>query len=276
MNVESASSLITDNMSRQSYRPEDCYPNVVNVKEKYLGPYIPYVGKSYFTTYPRLLIYGMAQNLSQGGGKGLIDAWLDKPDKGIRRLYYDAPDMHMRLWDSGNLKVIAALALTCYPRSNFKPTANVYELVAVTNFVKFSFYRDKQGKRLDSNPPKQIYDVMWEHYCKYEVDILQPNVIIGCSKDITATICRNLDKKKYPGVKFLGIPFPLMPQLARWVHDGNERVKNEKYDPTKAISEMQALMVGTPDKDGSIRKTIRVNWYYFCEMKSRFIDACRS
>ncbi len=273
MDIQSAITLITNNISSQSYRPEDYYSNVVNAKGNYLGAYVPYIGKSYFTTSPRILIYGMAQNLSKV--EGLIESWLNKPDKGIRRLYYDTPHMHMRLWDSGNLKVIAALALSCYPNTSFRPTDDVYQLVVVTNFVKFSFYRDKNGKRLDSNPPKEIYDVMWERYCKYEVDILQPNIIIGCGKDVTAAINRNLDTSKRSNITILGIPFPLMPQLARWIHDGNQRIKYDNHNPSKNISEMLSLMMGSPDDEGRIRQTIKSNWYYFWTMKASFAKSLR-
>ncbi len=47
------------------YYPQKQYPNVVNANGQYLGPYIPYIRKSYFDSNPRVLIYAMAQNLAR-------------------------------------------------------------------------------------------------------------------------------------------------------------------------------------------------------------------
>ena len=52
--------VLLDHHSSQEYYPQNQYPNVVNTNNQYLGAYIPYIGKSYFDSKPRVLIYAMA------------------------------------------------------------------------------------------------------------------------------------------------------------------------------------------------------------------------
>jgi len=267
---KSATDTLTNHHSSYEYHPEERYSNVVNADGKYLGPYIPYIGKSYFKTKPRLLIYAMAQNLSHA--EWLIRSWLNSPDKGMLRQYHSADTTHIHVYpyDNGHLKIIAALVLNSYPDTHYKPTDNIDDLVAVTNFVKFSFYReDKRGNRLDSNPPLGIYDVMWERYCKYEVSVLQPNVIIGVGNEVANALKRNLETEQELKFVTLKIPFPGRLNLnSRWIPKGKHLIETKNYDPVIDMAEMKALLKGTPDKKGRVDKAIITDWYYFREMKS--------
>ena len=270
---KSAKTTLTNHHSSQEYHPEDYYSNVVNADGKYLGPYIPYIGKSYFKTKPRLLIYAMAQNLSRA--ERLVRLWLDSPDKGILRQYHstDTTHVHVYPYDNGHLKVIAALALNSYPDTHYKPTNNIDDLVVVTNFVKFSFYReDKRGNRLDSNPPLGIYDVMWERYCKYEVSVLQPNVIIGVGNEVANALERNLKTEEKFKFVLLKVPFPGRLNLnSRWIPKGKHLIETKNCDPTIEVTEMKALLKGTPDEKGRVHRAIKTDWYYFRKMKSYII-----
>lgn len=267
---ESAIAALVKHHLSRGYRPEDCYPYVVNTDGKYLGPYIPYIGESYYKIRPRLLMYAMAQNLSRA--KQLVRVWLDSPHKGLLR-QYDDPDtlsVHVYPYDNGHLKVIAALTLNSFPGTYYKPTRNIDDLVAVTNFVKFSFYReDEDGKPLDANPPLDIYDDMWEYYCRYEVSILRPDVILGVGSDVSSAIVRNLEKEHEPNIVVLKIPFPGRLNLnSRWVPKGRQLIKAKNHDPTVDVSEMQSLLRGTPDTKGKLSRAIETDWYYFREMKA--------
>jgi len=86
---EKAKSALLDHHSTQEYYPQNEYPNVAKINGQYLGPYIPYVGKAYFDSNPRVLIYALTQNLARASW--LVKAWLEKPHKGLLRQYYD-PD----------------------------------------------------------------------------------------------------------------------------------------------------------------------------------------
>ena len=267
---KSAMASIINHHSFREYRPEDYYSNVVNADEKYLGPYIPYIGKSYFKTKPRLLIYAMAQNLNRA--EWLIRSWLNSPDKGMLRQYHDADTSHVHVfpYDSGHLKVIAALVLNSYPDTNYKPSDNIDDLVIITNFVKFSFYREsKKGNRLDANPPLGIYDVMWELYCKYEINILQPNVIIGVGSEVANALKRNLKTEQELKFVMLRVPFPGRLNLSsRWIPKGKHLIETKNHDPAVDVTEMKALLKGTPDKKGRVDRAIKTDWYYFREMKA--------
>jgi hypothetical protein len=254
--------------SSQEHRPEDYYSNVVSADGKYLGPYVPYVGDRYFNMKPRILIYAMAQNLA--GATGHVKACLSRPDRGMLRHYYNQAARRIAVtpYDSGHLKVIAALLLSVYPTTSFKPSANVDELIAVTNFVKFSFFRvDKNGSRLDANPPLDIYDVMWEHYCRYEVGLLQPDLIIGVGNDVAHALAAGLGKDGKPGI-VARVPFPGRLNLnSRWVPEGKRLIRTSGYDPAPDKAAMYALLAGTPDNRGLIRRAIETDWYYFTKMK---------
>jgi len=241
---------------------------VVNADSQYLGPYVPYIGKSYFASKPRVLIYAMAQNLARA--PGLVKAWLEKPDKGLLRQYYDhvTPSVHVNPYDGGHLKVLAALTLALSPEGSFTPTDSIDDLVAVTNLVKFSFYRESgDGSWLDVNPPPDIYDVMWACYSKYETELLQPDIIIGVGNDVTAALRRGLRQDGKDNL-LIKVPFPGRLNLnARWVPMGRELIKTKNYDPIIDISEMQSLVQGTPDVKGRMGRAIKTDWYYFKTMK---------
>jgi len=267
---ESAIDTLVNHHSSQRYHPEHHYQNVVDADGKYLGPYVPYIGKFYYDARPRLLIYAMAQNL--GRAPHLIKAWLNSPDKGLLRQYHDqdTPRVHVYPYDNGRLKVIAALTLNSYPETLFHADQDINDLIVITNFVKFSFYRiGPSGGRLDANPPLDIYDDMWKYYCKYEVSTLRPDIIIGVGREVANAIVRNLKREREPNVVVLGVPFPGRLNLnSRWVPKGRELIKVENYDPAIDISEMQALLKGTPDMKGRVGRAISTDWYYFREMKA--------
>lgn len=267
---KSVIAALENHHSSQGYHPEDNYSNVVNADGKYLGPYIPYIGKSYFKTKPRLLIYAMAQNLNRA--EWLIRSWLNSPDKGMLRQYHSADTAHVHVYpyDNGHLKVIAALVLNSYPDTHYKPTDNIDDLVVITNFVKFSFYlEDKRGNHLDSNPPLSIYDIMWERYCKYEVSVLQPNVIIGVGNEVADALKRNLKTEQESKIVMLRVPFPGRLNLnSRWIPKGKHLIRTKNHDPAVDITEMKALLKGTPDANSRVDRAIKTDWYYFREMKS--------
>ncbi len=274
MDQESAVHIIQNHHSVQGYYPEYQYQNVVNIGGKYLGPYVPYIGKSYIDIRPRILIYAMSQNLARNSR--LIGVWLKNQDKGLLRQYYDpnTPYVHVYPYDNGHLKVIAALTLYFYPETRFDTDQNVDDLVVITNFVKFSFYREgKNGKRLDANPPLAIYDDMWDNYCRYEVSVLQPDIVIGVGNEVSNAIKRNLERDNAHNIMVLKVPFPGRLNLnARWVPKGRGLIKTKNYYPATDISEMQALLKGTPDSKGWVDRAIKTDWYYFKEMKAQISE----
>ena len=266
--VEIAKAALIWHHSQQSYAPQDHYDNVVNANGEYLGPYIPYIGKLYFNSTPRVLIYAMSQN--QARTPGAVTAWRKRPDKGMLRQYHNPenPGVSITPYDDGHLKVIAALALDAYPNTDYKPSDNVNDKIAITNFVKFSFYRQKgDGGHLDANPPLDIYDTMWRCYSKYEVEVLQPDFIIGVGNDVANALRRGLQQDGNH-TALVRIPFPGRLNLnSRWVPKGKRLIRNEGYEPEPDKLGLRALVQGAPDKARLISNAIQVDWYYFREMK---------
>lgn len=260
---------LIDHHSSQEYHPERHYPNVVNADGMYLGPYIPYIGTDYFNVNPRLLIYAMSQNLARA--PRLVRAWHNRADGALFRQYHQ-PERPERLhasitpYDDGHLKVIAALILSAYPGTKYKPSNNIHDIIAITNFVKFSFYKiGENGQILDANPPLSIYDDMWKYYSEFEINVLQPDIVVGVGNDVANALRHNLDN----GKTMLKIPFPGRLNLNSWyIPKGKRLIKEKNHNHLEDIARIQALVQGTPDKDGAIAKAIKTDWYYFREMKT--------
>jgi len=269
MDLQSAKITLEKYYSNQDYRPEDYYPNVVNVGGRYLGPYIPYVGDQYFDSRPKLLIYAMAQNLARI--PNLISKWLDNEDHGLLRHYYHSDSLWLSLhpYDTGHLKIIAAIASFYYPGTDYQPSDNIHKRIAITNFVKFSFLSESNAsQRMDTNPPVSIYADMWKYYCEYEVRLLQPDMIIGVGDDVYKALKRNLRPEL--DTMLIKIPFPGRLNLnAQFIPKGKRLIK-DGHDYHDDIERIKAVIEGTPDEDGKIVKAINTDWYYFVKMETYF------
>jgi hypothetical protein len=187
----------------------------------------------------------------------------------LRHYYVENPrHIHIGPYDVGHLKVIAALALSTWPGTTFKPSQDINNLIAITNFVKFSFYHERKGRsRLDANPPIDTYDTMWELFCSYEVELLQPDVIIGVGGDVASAVRRGLSKDG-ESIAVVKVAFPGRFNLnSRWVPRGKELIALEGYDPRPFKDDLRALLAGTPDPRGRTQKAIETDWCYFQEMK---------
>jgi len=159
------------------------------------------------------------------------------------------------------------LALT--PKTESKASISVWSCSLLCALGAYSRkIIDFAGRRLDANPPSAIYDDMWEYYCKYEVSILQPDIIIGVGNEVANAIARNLQGEHVHDITVLRVPFPGRLNLnSRWVPKGRELIKTKNYDPTTDVSEMQDLVKGTPDVKGRVGRAIKTDWYYFQRMK---------
>lgn len=271
MDIQSVKAVLEKHHSSQNYKPEKHYPNVVNAKGRYLGPYVPYIGEYYLYSKPKVLIYAMAQNLARV--PNIIRDWLDNDDHGLHRQYQHSDNSRISLhpYDTGHLKVIAALISASYPETDYRPSDNIHDKVAVTNFVKFSFFKDgKSGQLMDANPPASIYNDMWKHFCEYEVSSLQPDIVIGVGNDVYNALNRNLEKEL--NTRLLKIPFPGRLNLnSKFIPKGKQLIK-DGHNHTADIERFKAVIGGTPDKDGKIAKAINTDWYYFRKIDLYFME----
>jgi len=262
---------LSDHFVQQRYFPQEHYPNVINLEGKYLGPYIPFIGKYYFATKPRILIYGMAQNLNlnRGGVKKLVEAWLVTEHAGLYRQYLRAGHTCVGPYDNGYLKIIAAMSLNAYPSKQFQSSNDISDLVAVTNLVKFSFYKTgKKGTSVDENPPKTIYDVMWDKYVSYEIEVLKPDLIIASGRAVAAALRTGL-KKTNKQNNVIEIGFPGGQGLASWRRKKKEQIANG-INPLSIQSSIKELIKEHPDDLNKMKMAVAVekDWCYFDGMRS--------
>jgi len=118
---------------------------------------------------------------------------------------------------------------------------------------------------------------MWTRYCNFEIDTLQPDIVIGVGKDVANAISRNMSRETKQDFILLHIPFPGRLNLnSRWVPEGKCLVRSYNYDSTSAIDEINALLQGTPDSRGLIERAIKTDWYYLIKMKASITKALAS
>jgi len=146
-----------------------------------LPAYLPYVGPDYFEYQPRILCYGINQNLSQHARwtDDWVSRWAADFDLAIDRLNRAAQRgeaLPIKPYAEGFIPLVALIALRKWvDNSGGKLPRFVDDTVAVTNFVKFSTFRDASSSSIPSS---------WWHECgvryvKQEIQILRPNVIIA-------------------------------------------------------------------------------------------------
>jgi len=261
---------------QQRYFPQDNFDKVVSIDDKYLGPYIPYIGKYYFATKPKILIYAMAQNLnlSKSIMKDLAASWLAEEHEGLYRLYQHPNYRSIGPYDDGHLKFIAEIALNAYPSKKFRLKDDISDLVSVTNFVKFSFYKiGKHNTPVDINPPPLIYDIMWEKYCSYEVEVLKPDLIIASGHAVYDALRKNM-LKAGKSLNVIRVDFPGKIALARWRHKGKEAIKSG-FSHLQLQEDMKSIISERPDYKSYMKKAIEQDWCYFGGMTQRIIQNTR-
>lgn len=106
---------------------------------------------------------------------------------------------------------------------------------------------------LDVNPPKSIYDVMWDLYVRYEIELLQPDVVVAAGNDVARALARGL--KQGDIAPFLvKVPFPGRLNLnSRWVPVGKKLAQgghDPRHDIKNSGSCYAALAIRTSGSTG--------------------------
>ena len=57
---------------------------------------------------------------------------------------------------------------------------------------------------------------------------------------------------------------------SRFVPEGKRLVQKEGFSPSEIKARVGELLLGTPDIDGSLKRCINTDWYYFLKMESYF------
>jgi len=153
----------------------------LNGHKVYLPAYIPYIGPEYFQYRPRILCYAINQNLSPHvrWTKEWITCWANDIEHAYDRLNraaYEGRAIPIRPYAEGFIPLVALVSISRWIRTQGGSLPQTIEdVVAVTNFIKFSTAKDASS----SSIPNTWWKECGSLYVRHEVQILRPDIILG-------------------------------------------------------------------------------------------------
>ena len=151
-----------------------------DVHKVYLPAYIPYIGPHYFKYRPRILCYAINQNLSRHTRwtQDWVTFWSTDIEAAQDRLNYAAEKgqaLPIRPYAEGFIPLVALLAIRKWIETygGYLPRT-IDDVVAVTNFVKFSTSKDASS----SSIPNIWWRECGSRYVSHEIHILRPDIIL--------------------------------------------------------------------------------------------------
>ena len=184
----------------------------VDGRKIYLPAYIPYIGPKYFEYRPRVLCYAINQNLSPHvqWTKEWIRCWstdIDYAQDRLNRAAREGRAIPIRPYAEGFIPLVALLAIRRWieTRDGYLPRT-IDDVVAVTNFVKFSTAKDASS----SSIPNIWWRECGSRYVEHEIRVLQPDIVIAFGQRTLAELRRRLNKDEVSeyGPELLGCRFP--------------------------------------------------------------------
>lgn len=177
----------------------------------YLPAYIPYIGPNYFEYRPRVLCYAINQNLSPH--VPWTEDWVTQWGKEMK-IAYDRLNcaaqaglsIPIRPYAEGFIPLVALIAIRRWieTKSGSLPQT-IDDVVAVTNFIKFSTAKDASSSSIPNSWWKECSSL----YVGYEIQVLQPDIIVGFGQKTVAELTlllRNREVSCAP--ELLGCRFP--------------------------------------------------------------------
>jgi len=174
--------LLVQNVLKQDYTPckDSSGLDTSPIGTSPLPAYVPYIGAMYFESSPRIMCFAINQNLSRHTRwtEDWIGKWTKNHVQAIDRLnwaYNQGEALPIRPYAEGFIPLVAAMAWAYYGtpiRRNF-PCA-IDEMIAVTNFVKFSTTEDASSASI----PLSWWHECGERYIRLELDVLKPDLVI--------------------------------------------------------------------------------------------------
>ncbi len=209
---ESVLADLRANILRQNFIPTDGSPSTGAVEERRvsLPAYIPYIGIAYFRAPVRVLCYAINQNLSQHTRwtGDWTSRWVNNAELSLDRLNAAAAAgqaLPIRPYAEGFIPLAAAMALKHAGLSLDHVSQPLDELIAVTNFVKFSTAEDAASTSI----PNSWWRECAARFVKLELELLRPHVVIGFGQR-TVKELRNLlrNRPAEPRPQLLACRFP--------------------------------------------------------------------
>jgi len=165
------------------YIPSDGEPARARVDGRAvpLPAYIPYVGRDYFRHRPRVLCYAINQNLSRH--RRWTDDWTTQWGQDLHvavdrlnRADQDGRAIPIKPYAEGFIPLVAAMALAAdWVPGDACDVPVIDDIIAATNFVKFSTAEDASSSSIPSSWWKECA----RRYVRKEVEVLQPDLIIA-------------------------------------------------------------------------------------------------
>jgi len=154
---------------------------VLDGQKVYLPAYIPYTGPAYFEYRPRVLCYAINQNLSPHvpWTKDWVNRWgtdIEQARDRLNRAVQEGMAIPIRPYAEGFIPLLALMANSRWIQTHggLLPET-IDDVVAVTNFVKFSTAKDASSS--------SIPNIWWKEcgslYVEHEIRVLQPDIILG-------------------------------------------------------------------------------------------------
>jgi hypothetical protein len=210
---QSAHSELIQNLKQQKFMPQDECSVYANLRGKkvYLPAYIPYMGPAYFEYRPRILCYAINQNLSPHvpWTTEWVNCWGSDNEHAFDRLNraaFEGRAIPIRPYAEGFIPLVALIAILHWTKrqGGYLPQT-IDDIVAVTNFVKFSTSRDASS----SSIPETWWRECGVRYAQHEIRILQPDIIICFGQKTFTEVRRVLSEQstEYKG-KTLTCRFP--------------------------------------------------------------------
>jgi hypothetical protein len=183
-----------------------------NGQKVYLPAYIPYIGVKYFEYRPRILCYAINQNLSPHvpWTKEWVTRWAadtEVTQDRLNRAVNENRPIPIRPYAEGFIPLVALLAVSRWTRIHGGSLPQtIDDVVAVTNFVKFSTAKDASS----SSIPNIWWRECGSSYVEHEIRVLRPDIILGFGQktlDELRRVLNSIESCRY-GPQLLGCRFP--------------------------------------------------------------------
>jgi len=203
-------------------------PGVVKMpgKDEILPPYLPYAGNKY-QPGEGLLFVSINQNLAGSACARHINdtrRYLATSEDEDEKMLWDRLQMHsirkkdsfsglgIKPFDDGH-GIIACAVAEYLLDHNKMPECPVWESVAATNFVKFSF---EKGNR-DISPDKQAWESSYDYFIS-ELECLKPKIILSMGNKTEGHIRWCMKKANISTCKLIKIPHSSPNWLSRRIN----------------------------------------------------------
>lgn len=212
-------------------------------RQVYLPAYVPYIGPCYFECRPRILCYAINQNLSPHvpWTNEWVTRWAtdigDAQDRLNRAAEEDRP-IPIRPYAEGFIPLVALLAVQRWieNRGGHLPKT-IDDVVAVTNFVKFSTAKDASS----SSIPNVWWRECGELYVVQEIRTLKPDIILAFGQKTLAElrlVLKSIGLSSYEP-KLIGCRFPARIPSIKGRPLSNNESKMWSQDILPLISKMR-------------------------------------